>query len=337
MKIGIPRAMLYYEYYPLWKTFFENLGAEVILSDKTTKDILDDGIKSTVNDACLPLKLYHGAVINLIGRVDYIFIPRLKSVAKGEYICPKFCGLPDMVRYSVPNLPPIIDSEINVRKKPNKLVKAFMDAGKYITKDKKLIKKALDKALFENALYQEKMESGIFVNDILRGSLQKIKHTSGNLTVAVMGHMYNVYDDYVNMNLFEKLKQNNINVITAESVSTKTSDYYASKLPKKVFWSFARKLIGSANYFAEENKIDGVIYIMSFGCGIDSFVADICERTFRQKTKTPFFLMMIDEHSGQNGFDTRLEAFLDMIKWRKKDESNISPHGERVYINKNAI
>jgi predicted nucleotide-binding protein (sugar kinase/HSP70/actin superfamily) len=337
MKVGIPRAMLFYEYYPLWKTFFENLGAEVILSDKTTKDILNDGIKSTVNDACLPLKLYHGAVINLIGKVDYIFIPRLKSVAKGEYICPKFCGLPDMIRYSVPNLPTIIDTEINVRKKPKQLTKAFLETGMYITKDKKLIKKALEKALFENALYLEKMESGILVNDILDGNLVKNKIGGNNLTVAVMGHMYNVYDDYVNMNLFEKLRKNNVDVITSEGISAKVSDFYASKLPKKVFWSFARKLIGSASYLAEENKIDGVIYIMSFGCGIDSFVADICERTFRQNTKTPFFLMMIDEHSGQNGFETRLEAFLDMIKWRNKDESNLSPHGERVFIGKNAI
>lgn len=29
MRIGIPRALLYYEYYPMWKTFFQQLGAEV--------------------------------------------------------------------------------------------------------------------------------------------------------------------------------------------------------------------------------------------------------------------------------------------------------------------
>ena len=29
-KIGIPRALFYYQYYPLWKVF-EELGAEVII------------------------------------------------------------------------------------------------------------------------------------------------------------------------------------------------------------------------------------------------------------------------------------------------------------------
>jgi len=279
MKIGIPRALLYYQYYRVWKTFFTTLGAEVVLSDKTTKDILDNGVVATVNDACLPLKVFHGAVINLIGKVDYIFIPRLKSVAKGEYICPKFCGLPDMVRYSVKNLPPIIDTEVNIRKKPRQLYKAFLSAGLYITKDKNLIKLAYHKALFENALFIEKLEKGNALLDVLAN--KKSTNKKGELTVAVLGHKYNVYDQYVNMNLFENLTKNNVSVITAENISDKICNDYAAKLPKKVFWSFARKLIGAANHLAKENIVDGVIYIMSFGCGIDSFVADICERTLR--------------------------------------------------------
>lgn len=30
IRIGIPRALLYYQYYPMWQTFFEELGAEVV-------------------------------------------------------------------------------------------------------------------------------------------------------------------------------------------------------------------------------------------------------------------------------------------------------------------
>lgn len=175
MKIGIPRALLYYEYYPLWKTFFTNLGAEVVLSKATTKDILDSGVKASTNDACLPLKIFHGHIIDLIGKVDYIFVPRLKSVAGGEYICPKFCGLPDMIRYSVENLPPIIDTEVNVRKNSNQLFDAFLDAGNYLTKDKKLIKKAAEIALFNHAIFIEEMEKGQFCTDILEGKIASNK------------------------------------------------------------------------------------------------------------------------------------------------------------------
>ena len=46
LKIGIPQALLYYEYFPLWKNFFKSLGAELIIFGPTTKEILDLGVKS---------------------------------------------------------------------------------------------------------------------------------------------------------------------------------------------------------------------------------------------------------------------------------------------------
>lgn len=44
MRIGIPRALYYYRYYPLWQTFFQSLGCEVVFSDPTTKETLDNGL-----------------------------------------------------------------------------------------------------------------------------------------------------------------------------------------------------------------------------------------------------------------------------------------------------
>ncbi len=37
IKVGIPRALLYYQYYPMWKTFFEELGADLVVSPSTTQ------------------------------------------------------------------------------------------------------------------------------------------------------------------------------------------------------------------------------------------------------------------------------------------------------------
>ena len=45
MKVGIPRALLYYQYYPMWKTFFEELGALVLVSGPTSKATLAAGIE----------------------------------------------------------------------------------------------------------------------------------------------------------------------------------------------------------------------------------------------------------------------------------------------------
>ena len=88
-KIGIPRGMLYYEYNVMWEDFFRKLGLEVIVSPKTNKDILNSGIERCVDEACLPVKIFHGHVEYLKDKVDYIFIPRIMSIHKKEYGCPK--------------------------------------------------------------------------------------------------------------------------------------------------------------------------------------------------------------------------------------------------------
>lgn len=73
-KIGIPRGMLYYENFPFWRDYFQAIGYEVVVSKRTNKDILDSGILSSVDEACLPVKIIHGHVDYLKDKVDYIFL-----------------------------------------------------------------------------------------------------------------------------------------------------------------------------------------------------------------------------------------------------------------------
>ena len=76
IKIGYPRGLLYYDYYPFWESFFNNLDIEVISSKKTNKEILNCGIENCVDEACLPVKIFHGHVSSLRDSVDYMFIPK---------------------------------------------------------------------------------------------------------------------------------------------------------------------------------------------------------------------------------------------------------------------
>ena len=63
-------------------------------SPKTNKAILDAGLRSALDETCLPVKLFFGHVLELAGSVDQI-VPLLIGVEPGAYICPKFMGLPD--------------------------------------------------------------------------------------------------------------------------------------------------------------------------------------------------------------------------------------------------
>jgi len=101
IRVGIPRALLYYEFSPLWKAFLEELNLEVITSRETTDRVVKKGIGSTGGDLCLPVKTFLGHVHEIKDSVDFLFIPRYISIEEDAYMCPKFLGLPDMVRAAI--------------------------------------------------------------------------------------------------------------------------------------------------------------------------------------------------------------------------------------------
>jgi predicted nucleotide-binding protein (sugar kinase/HSP70/actin superfamily) len=147
------------------------------------------------------------------------------------------------------------------------------------------------------------------------------------LNIAVIGHEYNLYDGYFNMDLLKKLRSLGVNVTTIEMMDEQKINNMADTIDKKMFWSFGRTAVGMALNVIESKSYDGIIYLMSFGCGVDSFVQDFIERKVRNNSNIPFTVLTIDEHTGEAGLDTRIEAFIDMIRWRYSHDSNISSHG----------
>lgn len=292
MKVGIPKGLLYYKYYPFLETFFCELGAEIVISPDTNKEILDEGVKYCVDDACLPVKIFHGHVAMLKEKSDIILIPRIMQVRNREYICPKFCGLPEMVKNAIPEIPKIIDEPIYATSR-KKLYSWTKEVGKKLTTDKNKIKKAFEIAL----LRQKEYKSGF-------------KDDEKPLTVALVGHPYNIFDNYINMNIVEKLNKLGVGVITEEYVEESLIDEEIKYLYKRPFWTFARNSYGFASNVHREKKVNGIIYISSFACGIDSIVIELIKERIGN---FPFMTLKIDEHTGEAGLDTRIEAFVDML------------------------
>jgi len=342
MKIGIPRSLFYYKFISLWEVFFAELGAEVIVSDPTNKKILNDGVKTCVDEACLPVKLFHGHVMNLVGRVDYIFIPRFTSISKKEYICPEFGGLPDMVRHTLIDLPELIDTEINMRSSDTGAVKAAIETGARLGAGKSASRAAYMKAMKSYKDFRRRELNGDipYIGYVSGKGSEHVTPVSargtsynpppaepGRLRIALVGHPYNIYDRYISMNMIGKLKKYGAEVETIEMVGAGDIEKQTTRLSKPMFWNYGRNAYGAALHMAASGGIDGMICLSSFGCGIDSFVHDLIERKIRREYQIPVITITIDEHSGEAGFNTRLEAFVDMLCWRRSNENNISSSG----------
>jgi len=322
--VGIPKGLLYYDFYPMWKTFFEVLGAKVITSQNTNKKIVDDGVKNSVEDACLPVKTYVGHVMDLKERrVDYIFIPRIVSVEKKKYLCSKFLGLPDFIKSLIKDLPPVIDIEINYYKDEEFTKREFIRAGKMLGRTKGDALKAYLKGMEEQRRFKNLLKEGFTNLEALKmweeGKVKvREERRRFDLKIALLSHPYNIMDEYISMGLIEKLRNMGAEVITVEMLNKTSILEGVAFLPKDIFWTYERDILGAGMYFLKKKGVDGVIMVSAFGCGPNSMTEELLERFYKREKNLPFMLLTIDEHTGEAGVMTRLEAFVDLLRFNKK-------------------
>ncbi|MBO8159663.1 acyl-CoA dehydratase activase-related protein [Thermosyntropha sp.] len=326
-KIGIPRTLAYFLYFPFWNAFFMELGHEVIVSPPTTKAVLDRGVEEAVNDACIPIKIYHGHVAKLIDKVDFIFSPRLVSLRKHgdfgtETFCPKFLGLPDMIRVSMDRLPPVIDTRIDLKAGKDELLNVCKETAFFLGMTaEKVIFNAYKKALKKQEEYQKILKEGILpplALDILEGRKKRkeIPRIEPELNIAVVGYPYVIYDPYVNVGLLKFLEQEKVKVYTQDMLSNKELNGQKKYIPKSLFWYFSNRAVYGGLYYMKRKDIDGIIHVTAFACGPDSMVDRLLEIESHRHGK-PYLAVMVDEHSGEAGVRTRIEAFVDMLRYRR--------------------
>lgn len=337
IRVGIPQGLLYYYYYPQWRAFWAGLGVETVLSPETNKRILDNGLRYALSEACLPVKLYFGHVHYLSDKVDYIFVPRLVSVSAKEYICPKFMGLPDMLRARLPDLPPLIAPALDVSGRFGGDWSSFYHAiGSFLGAAPAEVNRAFRSAMEADRCYRRLLNQGMLPDEALQlpevvGEVAASSESRPSLRIGLLGHPYVLYDRYINMNLIARLGRMGAEIIIPESVPGTEVEDRARTLPKRLFWTLGKRMIGAALSYFDNRRLDGVIYLSSFGCGPESLVGELVERWARKRSHLPFMMLTLDEHTGEAGLVTRLEAFVEMIVRRRSHAHHLSPHGEPLY------
>ncbi len=318
MKIGIPRALLYYYYYPFWRTLFTQLGCEVIVSDETNKKIISDGAKVTETEMCVPVKIFNGHVAQLLqSDADYIFVPQMHNVDR-EYYCPKFLGIIEVVKYSFEDSHErFLFLNYNTKKDDLNSLKVHLPLCDILGVTRHSLKKALKKSLEVQKEFRRLNTMGYTVTEaysILFDGADFQPYKDGKLTIALLGYVNNVYDSYVSMNTINRLREMDVNVITFDMLPDEAVKK-DKKLIKEPFWIFARKIYNASKYLIKQKRVDGIIHLTAFGCGPDSIIGRLMEGD-SDDVNIPFLTLRVDEHTGDNHTQTRLEAYIDMLKMR---------------------
>lgn len=323
MKIGLPRALMFYRYYPFFRAFLEGCGCDVQPSPPTNLGILARGTDICVDDVCVAVKVLFGHVSYLQERVDAVLVPRLVTVEKQRYdtfTCPKLIAAPDMIRFSFPHLPALLEFIVDISKAP--WWWGCIRLGRQLDVPLFGIARAYMNAVREQKRFEGFLHQGWLPDD----ALERLHNGNGcsapsylaarDVTVAVVGHHYLLGDPLVNKRLVHWLDANNARVLGSTMLTDEVIKNEAAPLPP-LSWSYERELLAAVSHFLKREDVDGVIYLTSFGCGPDSMVTEMARRELNPVGEQLLLEMVLDEHSAESGIRTRAEALVDMLRYRK--------------------
>jgi predicted CoA-substrate-specific enzyme activase len=304
-KVGIPRALSFYEQIPFWDTLFTTLGFEVVYSEESSRETYFKGQQTIPSDTvCYPAKLAHGHIESLLDKnVDFIFYPCMSyNMDEGEndnhYNCPVVAYYPELLKANNERLNdnnfiyPYMD--ISIRK--NMIDVIYKTLGKY-NLNKKKVAFAVDKAY-------EALES--YHEDIRNEAVQIIEQArkENRKIIVLAGRPYHI-DKEINHGINKLITSLGLAVITEDSIA-----HLAHTPELKVLnqWTYHSRLYRAAAYVAKQPDMQ-LIQLVSFGCGIDAITTDEVRRILESNGKL-YTQLKIDEISNLGAVKIRLRSLV---------------------------
>ncbi|MCX5789179.1 MAG: acyl-CoA dehydratase activase-related protein, partial [Elusimicrobia bacterium] len=271
--IGIPRASLYFELFPLWAAMFKSLGCEVVVSEPSSQELLTRGIKRLSTEACLPMKLAISHSLDLADKkVDHIFLPSIMDLpAPFGYpdqcsTCPYTQTMPYLIKAAVQAsfLVPQIDMSAESYGIPEGLEELCAPLGVSWARLR--------------AAYQSGKEAYLEFKESLLKRGDELTASGFEWAVVLIGKPYNLYDPFLNTNLVQHLSRMGILAIPYEFLARsgkESLDASWDSLP----WRFNRDYIKVALKVREDRRLYPIV-VSNFGCGPDAFTIKHLEKIF---------------------------------------------------------
>ncbi len=309
MIVGIPRGLFYYYYGDLWTGFLDALGVSYILSEETNREIIDLGMHYATDEMCLSMKIYLGHIASLKGKCDTILVPRIDNYGTKNQTCTNFLAAFDIVR-NLFSLEPLTYN-INYEKMQTE-EEAFKKIGKELGFEEESSLRAYHNALTSINYQRQKCIS----KNIESLRAEKVK-------VLVVGHPYNLHDVFIGKPILDFLKKNHVEIIASNLFHENITEELGEKMQQGLYFKYSKNLMGSIALCLD--KVDGIVFLTAFPCGIDSLVNEIAFRYL----KIPHIEIVIDELDSMVGIETRLESFIDVLERNGGHEksSDVSTNG----------
>ncbi len=318
--VGIPRVLFFHELFPLWKGFFTELGFKVIVSDPTNRHIIRRGVENIVEEPCLPIKLAHGHVLNLLEKEpDLIFLPVQCTMEKlsGDFAKSWNCPLTQCLPFILMSSTRIHEALATPQGKTPRVLRPIIHPDRGRPWQRRILRQAAREAgVKSKARVDKAIETGFAALDKFndwqqqRGREVLAALQPDEKAIVIIGRAYNTYDEAITLNLPEKLRDLNILAIPIDFLPLKSVSAEVRKFHPNMYWKSGQKILCAGHIIANDPRLFG-LYVTNFACGPDSYLVKFFDRQTEGK---PFLTIEIDEHSADAGIITRCEAFIDTIR-----------------------
>ena len=299
MSVGVPRSLGFFYLHPFYRTFLGEIGVQWTESPYTSESDLQRLDLCPTDEPCIAVKAAFVHVDALIRKgCRKFFVPTVISLSGTSYCCPKMMGLPAMLKaaFGISDedfISPVIDMRDDPRGWPRTWVSAARRLG---VSSEARAKRALQEAL---RAWRGHEDSSV-----------RVGHFTWD--TGVMGHSY-VLHDIFGRRLLERVGDSG-SVITAENVS-KEDAHAALKgiFEAEKLWTIEGHILGAALHLIRSGKVNRLVFVSAFSCGPASVIENYIAKEAGD-LGIPLLNLAVDEHSGEAGLLTRIEAFMDSTR-----------------------
>jgi predicted CoA-substrate-specific enzyme activase len=301
-RIGLLRATLNLEFLPFWTAFFRELGYDPVVSSRPTPALLQDFSGGLPAEVCLPIKCAaaHAKALLAAGSVEKIFVPGVlecppRSDADPSHTCFFVQELAGMLRVELKDR--VITAQFAFTNGIIGLIEPVLSLADALGLSLDSVRRAFLKAQAVQARFVDARK-------------QLGKHaleTSFERAAVVLGRPYNTHDPFLNLSLARYLEQAGLPALPWDLLPF--DEVRLAERWQTVPWHYNREQLRVFELIRRDPRLFPVI-VSSYGCGPDGFSVKHLEEMLSDR---PRLLLEFDEHRGEAGLITRLEAFSDEI------------------------
>ena len=307
--IGIPYALLVHKFFPLFRTYFEALGFQVLLSPESDEEIIALAQKYAQAETCFPVKLIFGHMKWLAENgADYIFMPSVltmkheKSRVYHNYGCVYMQTAPEIVFETLKLKEKgicLLNPKFSLDFGQQAMAKEMIQTGVLLGCSPESCKEALLKG--SAAVRRQDKETELLGNQMMSDLKPDEK------VLVLVTRNYGISDPVLNMGIPEELLRRGYKVLTLSHLLAHNLDI--SEEYSNLYWPFGQHIISGAKIIAAHPNLYAV-YLTNHGCGPDTMLSHLFKKEMEGK---PYLSIEVDEQFSKVGVITRIEAFLNSI------------------------